>query len=172
MVSSGAIRGGRSLACGLVLAALAGVAGPATSARAGEDPLASASEGQALADASEGHSPAYTVEIGAGYTARGDQQTGPAGVVETRGGSVTHGRFAASLFPGGGAFGIALRAGADRFLLTDTSRPMPETFQASLLDTSAALALRTTGGGSLGAEATLGYSLLISPLFTMTATDG
>ena len=162
MVSSGGIRAGRFLACGLVLAALAGGAGPAASARAGEESLAAASDG---------HSPAYTVEIGAGYTARGDQQTGPAGVVETRGGSVTHGRFAASLYPGGGAFGIALRAGADRFLLTDTSRAMPETFQASLLDTSAALALRTTGGGALGAEATLGYSLLISPLFAMTG-DG
>jgi hypothetical protein len=154
--------GQRFFACGLVLAALASVAGPAASALAGE---------QSLAADSEGHSPAYTVEIGAGYTARGDQQTSPGAVVETRGGTVTHGRLAASLYPGGGAFGVALRAGADRFLLTDASRAMPEAFQASLLDTSAALALRTTGGGSLGAEATLGYSLLISPLFAMTG-DG
>lgn len=154
--------GQRFFAGGLVLAVLASVAGPAASAMADEPPLVAASEG---------HSPAYTVEIGAGYTARGDQQTSPGAVVETRGGTVTHGRLAASLYPGGGAFGVALRAGADRFLLTDTTRAMPEAFQASLLDTSAALALRTTGGGSLGAEATLGYSLLISPLFATTG-DG
>jgi hypothetical protein len=162
MGSSGAIRGARFLAGELMLAALASLAGPAATARADEE---------AVAAASEGYSPDYTVEIGAGYTARGDQQTGPGGVVETRGGTVTHGRLAASLYPGGGAFGVVLRAGADRFLLTDTSRAMPETFQASLLDTSAALALRTTGGGSLGAEATLGYSLLVSPMFAVTG-DG
>jgi hypothetical protein len=144
-----------------LLVALAGATATGSYARA---------EDGRLDDGRTASTPSYVLEVGAGYAIRGDYQTGPAGIVETRGGAVSHGRIAASIYPGGGVLGLWIHAAGDRFVLTDKSSPlMPEALDASLFTTAAALAIRTHPGRALSAEGIVGYSLQTSPLFGFQA---
>ena len=136
-----------------------------------------ASSGAARADEPrlEASAPAeaapLSLEVGAGYVARSDQQDSPLGTVATRGGVLSHAHLEAAFHPGGGALGAWLRAGAERFGLTERAAATPAVARTlTLLEGAAALAVRG-GGAAFRWQGVAGYAYQSSPTFVLTETS-
>jgi hypothetical protein len=108
----------------------------------------------------------YSLEVGAGYTARSDRQKDVVGTVGTRGGALSHAHLEGDLFPERRSVGIWLRLGAERFQLTDragTAAPR----EMKLMEAAAAVAIR--GGRTITWEVMGGYGYRTSPMFVLTS---
>src|SRR5205814_1256506 len=87
--------------------------------------------------------------------------------------AASHARLTASVYPGGGQFGVWARGTAERFALTVRAPDlMPTASEASAIDVAAALAWRPRASGALGGQLLLGYGYQSWPAFATGGVEG